>query len=56
MGTGTTLLAAAHCERNGIGVEIDESYVREAKTPLEAEPPELFPSMRPYVVKARAAR
>ncbi len=56
MGTGTTLLAAAHCKRNGIGVEIDETYVREAKARLEAEPQELFPDMRPYVVKRRVAR
>ena len=56
MGTGTTLLAAAHCDRNGIGIEIDENYVSEAKARLAAEPQELFPGMRPYVVKARAAR
>jgi len=55
MGTGTTLLAAAHCERNAIGVEIDESYVREAKARLEAEPQELFPAPQPYAVKCRAA-
>jgi len=56
VGTGTTLLAAAHCERNGIGVEVDESYVRAAKLRLESEPQELFPGMRPYVVKRQAAR
>lgn len=56
MGTGTTLLAAAHCYRNGIGIEIDEDYVNQAKARLAAEPQELFPEMRPYVVKARAAR
>jgi DNA modification methylase len=56
MGMGTTLLAAARCGRNGIGVEIDETYVREAKARLEADPQELFPGLRPYVVKRRAAR
>lgn len=55
MGTGTTLLAAAHCDRNGIGVEIDSSYVGEAKARLNAEPQELFPAVRPFVVKRRAA-
>ncbi len=56
VGTGTTLLAASHCDRNGIGIEIDETYVAEARARLVAEPQELFPGMRPYVVKARAAR
>jgi site-specific DNA-methyltransferase (adenine-specific) len=35
MGTGTTLLAAAKCGRNSIGVEIDPSYVKMAKAKLE---------------------
>jgi modification methylase len=56
MGTGTTLLAAANCGRNGIGVEIDESYLRDAKTRLESQPQELFPGLRPFVVKRRVAR
>lgn len=56
MGIGTTLLAAARCGRNGIGVDIDETYVRDARSRLEAEPQELFPGLRPYVVKRRAAR
>ena len=55
MGTGTTLLAAARCRRNGIGVEIEESYVRKAKARLESETEELFPGMRPYLLKRRAA-
>jgi modification methylase len=55
MGTGTTLLVAASCGRNGIGVEIDDSYYRKAKARLESQPSELFPGMRPYVVKRRAA-
>lgn len=56
MGTGTTLLAAANCGRNGLGVEIDESYLRDAKSRLESQPQELFPGLRPFVVKRRAAR
>jgi modification methylase len=55
MGTGTTLLAAAHCGRNGIGVEIDESYFKKAKARLESDPQELFPDVRPFVIKRRAA-
>jgi DNA modification methylase len=42
MGLGTTLLAAAKCDRNGIGVEIDPSYFAKAKARLEAEPQGLF--------------
>jgi modification methylase len=56
MGTGTTLLAAASCDRHGIGVEVDEAYVRDAKSRLETQPEELFPYLRPYVLKRRAAR
>ena len=55
MGTGTTLLAAAHCNRNGIGVELDGSYYKQAKTRLETEPLELFPAMRPYLIKKQEA-
>jgi len=55
MGTGTTLLAAARCGRNGIGIEVDDSYLRKAKVRLESETEELFAGGRPYVVKRRAA-
>jgi len=55
MGTGSTLLAAAYCGRNGIGVEIDESYFRKSKARLEADPQELFPEVGPFVIKRRAA-
>jgi modification methylase len=55
MGTGTTLLAASHCGRNGIGVEIDESYYRKAKSRLESETDELFLDSQPFVLKRRAA-
>ncbi len=55
MGTGTTLLATLRCGRNGIGVEIDESYFRKAKSRLESDPQELFPHAHPYVVKRKTA-
>jgi len=42
MGLGTTLLAAARCQRSGIGVEIDPSYFSKAKARLRAEPRSLF--------------
>jgi modification methylase len=35
MGTGTTILAAARSGRNGIGVEIEESYLTMAKSRLK---------------------
>jgi site-specific DNA-methyltransferase (adenine-specific) len=35
MGSGTTLIACAHLNRHGIGVEIDEGYCRIAETRLE---------------------
>ena len=54
MGTGTTLLASSHCGRNGIGVEIDESYYRKAKSRLQSQTEELFPDLRPFIVKRRA--
>jgi site-specific DNA-methyltransferase (adenine-specific) len=55
MGIGTTLAAAASCGRNGIGVEIDETYWRKAKARLQSQTEELFPGMKPYVVRHRAA-
>lgn len=36
-GTGTTLLAAARCQRSTIGVEIDPEYVEHARKRLAAE-------------------
>lgn len=56
MGTGTTLLAAERCGRNSVGVEIDESYFKKAKSRLQSEPRELFPGARPYVLPRRVAR
>jgi modification methylase len=42
MGTGTTLLAAARCGRNSIGVEIEPAYVKLAKERLEKQLGSLF--------------
>jgi site-specific DNA-methyltransferase (adenine-specific) len=55
MGTGTTLLAEARCGRDGIGIDIDESYFHKAKARMQSEIEELFPGARPYVLKRRAA-
>jgi modification methylase len=42
-GTGTTVLAAAQHQRNAIGVEIDNRYLRAARNRLKVEmPPDLF--------------
>jgi len=43
MGLGTTLLAAANCGRNSIGVEIDPSYFAKAEARLRSQPKRLFP-------------
>lgn len=51
MGLGTTLVAAARCQRSGIGVEIDPSYFSKAKARLKAEPQSLFAV--PRTVSAR---
>jgi modification methylase len=47
MGLGTTLLAAARCGRNSIGVEIEPAYVNKAKARLEHAFPRLFPEGQP---------
>jgi site-specific DNA-methyltransferase (adenine-specific) len=41
-GTGTTLLAAARCGRNSIGIEIEPSYVKKTQQRLEHELTDLF--------------
>ncbi len=55
VGTGTTLLAASQTGRNGIGVEIDESYFRSAKTRIVSQMQNLFPTGAPYVLDRRVA-
>jgi DNA modification methylase len=50
MGTGTTLLAAAKCGRNSIGIEIEPSYVKMAKARLDRELRTLFEQERPSII------
>jgi DNA modification methylase len=42
MGTGTTLLAAARCDRDAIGVELESAYIRIAKRRLDKQLSGLF--------------
>lgn len=44
VGTGTTCIAAMKCARNSIGVEIDESYLKQAHQRAEQEASNLFSS------------
>ena len=37
MGTGTTLLAAARCDRNAIGIELEKDYIRIAQRRLDKQ-------------------
>jgi len=50
MGSGTTLLAAARCHRNSVGVEIEPSYVRMAKTRIRSELEGLITAWRPQII------
>ena len=50
MGLGTTLLAAARCDRNSIGVEIEAAYVKKAQARLERELSTLFAHNRPLII------
>ncbi len=50
MGTGTTVLAAARCDRNSIGVEIEPSYLKMARSRLEKELHTLFDRDGPQVI------
>jgi DNA modification methylase len=36
-GSGTTLIAAASCQRNAIGVEVDPEYLTLARTRVASE-------------------
>jgi modification methylase len=49
MGTGTTLLAAARCGRNSVGVEIEPAYVKMSKERLERELDSLYEG-RPTII------
>lgn len=50
MGTGTTLLAAARCDRNSIGVEVDSGYLKKARARLESTLSNLFEENRPTII------
>ena len=50
MGLGTTVLAAAQCGRNSIGVDVEPSYVRKAEAKLEDRLDGLFPEPHPVIV------
>lgn len=55
MGTGTTLVAAARCERNAIGVEIERSYIEYAKQRLDRKTTSLFANQPEIVITSPAA-
>ena len=44
LGTGTTSIAAMQCGRNSVGVEIEETYLKQAKRRVEKEAGNLFTS------------
>ena len=44
MGTGTTLLAASRCDRNAIGVELEQEYIKIAQRRLDKQLGGLFKS------------
>ncbi|HLW79857.1 MAG TPA: site-specific DNA-methyltransferase [Terriglobia bacterium] len=50
MGTGSTLLAAARCGRNSIGVEVEPAYVKMSRERLERELDSLFDHDRPTII------
>jgi DNA modification methylase len=50
MGTGTTLLAAARCDRNAIGVELESAYIRIAKRRLDKQLSGLFTQEEPVEI------
>lgn len=50
MGLGTTLVAAACCGRNGIGVEIEPDYARKARAILETKAGKSFVENGPVLV------
>src|SRR5438128_3404264 len=50
MGTGTTLVAAARCDRNAIGVELESAYIRIAKRRLDKQLSGLFTQEEPVEI------
>lgn len=48
-GLATTLLAAARCDRNSIGIEVEPVYVKKAKAKLERELSSLFGHRAPLL-------
>lgn len=50
MGTGTTVLAAAGCDRNAIGVELESTYIRIAQRRLDEKFSGLFSSEDPTII------
>lgn len=50
MGFGTTLVAAARCDRNSTGVEIEPAYVKKVKLRLQRELPSLFSQNPPQII------
>jgi len=56
MGIGTTVLAARRCERDSIGVEIDQGFFNKAKLRLAAENHELFPETRNFSRRPKRAQ
>lgn len=50
MGTGTSLIAAARCNRNAIGVEIEPAYIDYTKQRIERKTASLFAATEPHVI------
>ncbi len=51
LGTGSTALAAARCNRNSIGVEIEPTYLKKIKARLSAEFSDLFPGGPSLIIR-----
>lgn len=54
MGTGTTLLAAARCDRDAIGVELERSYIKIAQRRLDQQIQGLFRHEGPIEITERS--
>jgi DNA modification methylase len=55
MGTATTLVAAARCDRHSIGVEIEPSYAEYAQRRLERKTSGLFAAESPVIIEGADA-